>query len=81
VAKDVPKSKQASPDGGPKMAVLPEYSEVKLIEAYSVNGVSLPRGAEGTIVDILSKHKSYTVEFHSPRWCVETLAMDLVEPA
>lgn len=64
----------------PKPVILPEYTDVRLTVPYSRNGLSLPIGAKGTIVDVYPQFGTYSIDFDEPFNCLETLSMKLVAP-
>lgn len=59
--------------------MMPIYTDVRLVKPYERNGLLIPRGAIGTIVDVYPEFSSYTVDFAEPYECAETVPMALVE--
>jgi hypothetical protein len=64
----------------PELRMLPVYTDVKLARSYERDGLSLPAGAKGTIVDVYPQFGSYSVDFDEPFSCLETLSMTFVVP-
>lgn len=58
--------------------LLPQFTNVTLLKAYDKDGLSLPAGASGTIVDVYPQFGCYMVEFFEPIQCVEALPTELV---
>lgn len=62
-------------DLGQTVMPLEQYSYVRLREPFH----ALPKGAEGTIVEVYPKTRTYTIEFFAPSHAVETVEMSMVE--
>jgi hypothetical protein len=54
---------------------LEQYSYVRLVQPFH----ALPKGAEGTIVEVYPTTGTYMIEFFSPTRTVETVDMGMVE--